>query len=199
MGFISALLNPKNALFYGSLFSLLTETDRSVQALYGVWMVCAVLGWDLLIAVSAGHRVVVERFARHLGRIERTTGVLLLLHSGWRGCSDQYRRVSNRPAPTDGQHALPQRSARRCIRLHVKTKLPCAAFPSQPSQGVNPMLKYAIIFALISLVAGALGFTGVAAGAAGIAKVLFVIFLIIAVVFIVLAILGVGAARKVLK
>ncbi|MBU0749671.1 MAG: DUF1328 domain-containing protein, partial [Gammaproteobacteria bacterium] len=28
------------------------------------------------------------------------------------------------------------------------------------------MLKYAIIFALISLVAGALGFTGVAAGAA---------------------------------
>ena len=33
------------------------------------------------------------------------------------------------------------------------------------------MLKYAIIFALISLVAGALGFSGVAAGAAGIAKV----------------------------
>ena len=31
------------------------------------------------------------------------------------------------------------------------------------------MLKYAIVFALISLVAGALGFTGVAAGAAGIA------------------------------
>ena len=30
------------------------------------------------------------------------------------------------------------------------------------------MLKYAIIFALISLVAGALGFSGVAAGAAGI-------------------------------
>ena len=40
------------------------------------------------------------------------------------------------------------------------------------------MLKYAIVFALISLVA-ALGFTGVAAGAAGIAKVLFVVFLIL--------------------
>ena len=39
------------------------------------------------------------------------------------------------------------------------------------------MLKYAIIFALISLVAGALGFSGVAAGAAGIAKVLFVLIL----------------------
>jgi uncharacterized membrane protein YtjA (UPF0391 family) len=43
------------------------------------------------------------------------------------------------------------------------------------------MLKYAIIFAVISLIAGALGFGGVAAGAAGIAKILFGLFLILAV------------------
>ena len=61
------------------------------------------------------------------------------------------------------------------------------------------MLKYAIIFALISLVAGPLRFSGVAAGAAAIAKVLFVLFLVVAVVFVVLAAIGVGAARKVLK
>ena len=61
------------------------------------------------------------------------------------------------------------------------------------------MLKYAIIFAIVSLVAGALGFSGIAAGSAGIAKILFGLFLILAVVFIVLAALGVGAARKVLK
>ena len=60
------------------------------------------------------------------------------------------------------------------------------------------MLKYAIIFAIISLIAGALGFGGVAAGAAGIAKVLFGLFLILAVVFLVLAALGVGAAKKAL-
>jgi uncharacterized membrane protein YtjA (UPF0391 family) len=60
------------------------------------------------------------------------------------------------------------------------------------------MLKYAIIFAVISLIAGALGFGGVAAGAAGIAKVLFGLFLLLAVVFLVLAALGVGAARKAL-
>ncbi len=60
------------------------------------------------------------------------------------------------------------------------------------------LLKYAIVFAIISLLAGALGFTGVAAGAAGIAKVLFGLFLILAVVFLVLAALGVGAARKAL-
>ena len=61
------------------------------------------------------------------------------------------------------------------------------------------MLKYAIIFALVSLVSGTLGFSGIAAGSAGIAKILFGLFLILAVVFIVLAALGVGAARKVLK
>jgi len=73
------------------------------------------------------------------------------------------------------------------------------ALPQHPPQGATTMLKYAIIFALISLVAGALGFSGVAAGAAGIAKVLFVLFLVVAVVFVVLAAIGVGAARKVLK
>ena len=61
------------------------------------------------------------------------------------------------------------------------------------------MLKYAIIFALISLVAGALGFGGIAAGSAGIAKILFGLFLILAVIFIVLAALGVGAAKKALE
>lgn len=61
------------------------------------------------------------------------------------------------------------------------------------------MLKYAIVFAIISLIAGALGFGGIAAGSAGIAKILFGLFLILAVLFIVLAALGVGAARKALK
>jgi uncharacterized membrane protein YtjA (UPF0391 family) len=60
------------------------------------------------------------------------------------------------------------------------------------------MLKYAIVFAVVSLIAGALGFGGVAAGAAGIAKVLFGLFLILAVVFLVLAALGVGAVKKAL-
>ena len=62
----------------------------------------------------------------------------------------------------------------------------------------NDMLKYAIIFALISLVAGALGFGGIAAGSAGLAKILFGLFLILAVIFIVLAALGVGAVKKAL-
>lgn len=50
------------------------------------------------------------------------------------------------------------------------------------------MLKWAIIFFIISLIAGFLGFTGVAAGARGIAKVLFFIALAI---FLVILIFGV--------
>jgi uncharacterized membrane protein YtjA (UPF0391 family) len=79
-------------------------------------------------------------------------------------------------------------------RARSRWLLSCTAF-----FGRNKMLKYAIIFAIISLIAGALGFGGIAAGSAGIAKILFGLFLILAVIFVVLAALGVGAARKALK
>jgi uncharacterized membrane protein YtjA (UPF0391 family) len=48
------------------------------------------------------------------------------------------------------------------------------------------MIKWAIIFAIIALVAGALGFTGVAGAAMGIAKFLFWAAVIIAIVLFVL-------------
>jgi uncharacterized membrane protein YtjA (UPF0391 family) len=52
------------------------------------------------------------------------------------------------------------------------------------------MLKWALIFLVISLVAGALGFTGIARGAATIAKILFGIFLAIFVVLLLLGLLA---------
>jgi uncharacterized membrane protein YtjA (UPF0391 family) len=55
------------------------------------------------------------------------------------------------------------------------------------------MLRWALIFAVIAIVAGLLGFTGIAAGAAAIAKTIFYIFLGLVVVFI---LLGVTVARK---
>ena len=48
------------------------------------------------------------------------------------------------------------------------------------------MIKWAIIFAIIGLVAGVLGFTGVAGAAMGIAKFLFWAAVIIAVILFVL-------------
>ncbi len=57
------------------------------------------------------------------------------------------------------------------------------------------MLRWALAFLVLALVAALLGFGGVAAASAGIAKTLFFIFL---VVFLVTLILGVSAGRRVL-
>jgi len=50
------------------------------------------------------------------------------------------------------------------------------------------MLKWAIVFFIVSVVAGLFGFTGVASGAKSIAKVLFVIALVI---FLIVLVFGV--------
>lgn len=47
-------------------------------------------------------------------------------------------------------------------------------------------LKWAIIFAVLALIAGLFGFSNIAAGSATIAKILFVIFLIGVLVFVIL-------------
>jgi uncharacterized membrane protein YtjA (UPF0391 family) len=51
------------------------------------------------------------------------------------------------------------------------------------------MLKWALIFFLVSIVAGFFGFTGVAAGAATIAKVLFFLCLAIAIGVVIVAVM----------
>nr|CAD6599745.1 hypothetical protein RKHAN_00698 [Rhizobium sp. Khangiran2] len=54
----------------------------------------------------------------------------------------------------------------------------------------HAMLKWALIFLVISIVAGFLGFSGVSAATASIAKVLFFLALLVFVIFLVLAIIG---------
>jgi uncharacterized membrane protein YtjA (UPF0391 family) len=54
------------------------------------------------------------------------------------------------------------------------------------------MLKWALFFFIISIVAAAFGFTGISEATAGIAKILFFIFI---VVFIVLLVLGIMAGE----
>ena len=56
------------------------------------------------------------------------------------------------------------------------------------------MIKWAIIFFVISLIAGFFGFTGVAAGARGIARVLFFIAIVI---FLIVLIFGVMLGKLV--
>jgi uncharacterized membrane protein YtjA (UPF0391 family) len=54
------------------------------------------------------------------------------------------------------------------------------------------MLKWALIFFLISIVAGVFGFTNIAAGARPIARVLFFLALLVAVVFLVILFMAGG-------
>ncbi|MBN9546468.1 MAG: DUF1328 domain-containing protein [Alphaproteobacteria bacterium] len=56
------------------------------------------------------------------------------------------------------------------------------------------MLRWALIFLVIGLVAGLLGFTGVAGASIAIAKTLFFIFIAL---FLVLPVLGLTVARRV--
>ena len=56
------------------------------------------------------------------------------------------------------------------------------------------MIKWAIIFFVISLIAGFFGFTGVAAGARGVAKILFFIAIVI---FLIILVFGVFLGKLV--
>jgi uncharacterized membrane protein YtjA (UPF0391 family) len=55
------------------------------------------------------------------------------------------------------------------------------------------MLRWAVIFLVIALIAALFGFTDIAAASAGIAKILFGIFLVL---FLVMVLLGVFATRR---
>jgi uncharacterized membrane protein YtjA (UPF0391 family) len=57
------------------------------------------------------------------------------------------------------------------------------------------MLKWALIFAIISVIAAIFGFGGVAETSAGIAKVIFFVFLALCVIFAALAFFAIRRVR----
>jgi uncharacterized membrane protein YtjA (UPF0391 family) len=77
---------------------------------------------------------------------------------------------------------LPPAIRANCIR---KTKF---------FQEVITMLRWAVIFLVVALVAALFGFTGIAAAAAGIAKFLFFLFLVMCLVFL---IIGISVGKKI--
>jgi uncharacterized membrane protein YtjA (UPF0391 family) len=52
------------------------------------------------------------------------------------------------------------------------------------------MLKLALFFLVVSIIAGVFGFTGISAASAGIAKILFLVFVVLFVVFVILALMA---------
>lgn len=81
MGFVSAALNPKNALAYASFASIITATQNTLgwKLAYGIWMFSIVLLWDVLVAFLMGNERVLRRFGRLLPLLERGAGTMLLL------------------------------------------------------------------------------------------------------------------------
>ncbi|MFJ4157859.1 LysE family translocator [Pseudomonas sp. NPDC089752] len=79
MGFVSGILNPKNALFYASLASMVASSSAGWKYAYGTWMFIIVLLWDLLVAVAIGNRRLLRRFSHALPWLERASGVMLMV------------------------------------------------------------------------------------------------------------------------
>lgn len=83
LGFNSALLNPKNALFYMSLMTVIlgSEVTLSQQVMCGAWMFFAVLMWDLVIAIVIGRPYVQRALKQSIHIIERGAGGVLISFS----------------------------------------------------------------------------------------------------------------------
>lgn len=85
-----------------------------------------------------------------------------------------------------GGHAPP--------RIADRTTHASISWSTNQFQEVIIMLRWALIFLVVALVAALFGFTGIAAAAAGIAKFLFFLFLVMCLVFL---IIGISVGRKV--
>ena len=81
MGFVSGILNPKNALFYASLATLIGASQSSpvIKIGYGLWMFWVVLLWDMLIASAIGNTRVLSQFCKTLPWLERVSGGVLIV------------------------------------------------------------------------------------------------------------------------
>jgi threonine/homoserine/homoserine lactone efflux protein len=79
VGLGSGLLNPKNILFYLTLFTVMVSPATSLgrRTLYGLWMVFLVMGWDMgLAAFLSGHDLQ-DRLGRWVYRLEKFAGLML--------------------------------------------------------------------------------------------------------------------------
>ena len=80
LGLNSALLNPKNALFYMSLMTVILGNEVTLiqQISCGVWMFLAVLLWDLFIATAIGRPKVQKYLKASIHIVERMAGIVLI-------------------------------------------------------------------------------------------------------------------------
>ncbi|WP_105901255.1 LysE family translocator [Vibrio gangliei] len=78
-GFMSGILNPKNLLFYLSLFTVVLNNDVSFGFKFslGVWMTLVVFLWDAAIIFLLSTEKVRHRFTKMAYYIDKVTGAIL--------------------------------------------------------------------------------------------------------------------------
>ncbi|MEB6379741.1 LysE family translocator [Leclercia adecarboxylata] len=79
LGLGSAVLNPKNALFYLALMTALLGPNVTLlqQSVSGIWMVTVVLMWDLAVVTFIALPAVQRRLSDHIWKMERVAGMVL--------------------------------------------------------------------------------------------------------------------------
>lgn len=81
IGFMSAILNPKNAIFYLSLFTVMVS-DQTVfltRCFYALWMVSIVFFWDCSVVMAIGRDGVKKWLGSSIYFIEKVSGVALVV------------------------------------------------------------------------------------------------------------------------
>ncbi|ENM5732395.1 LysE family transporter [Vibrio mimicus] len=78
-GFMSGILNPKNLLFYLSLFTVVLTNDVSFSFKLGlgIWMTLVVFLWDAAIIFLLSTNKVRSRFTKLAFYIDKVTGAIL--------------------------------------------------------------------------------------------------------------------------
>lgn len=79
IGFTSAILNPKNVIFYLSLFTVMVsvETGLFTRCFYALWMMSVVFVWDCCLVTAIGRNQVKTWLGNSLYYIEKVSGVAL--------------------------------------------------------------------------------------------------------------------------
>jgi len=80
-GFLSAILNPKNSIFYFTMFSISIQahTAFAIQSFYAIWMFFAVLAWDIFIVYLVNQKNTKLYMEKYSNLIEKISGLILFL------------------------------------------------------------------------------------------------------------------------
>ncbi|SHH39772.1 LysE family translocator [Desulfofustis glycolicus] len=79
VGFLSGILNPKNMIFYLSLFTAMVspETGLATRCLYALWMTSIVFIWDSFIVILMTRTGVKSFLGRRVYLLEKASGMML--------------------------------------------------------------------------------------------------------------------------